>query len=227
MNTKKTKKVSLLAVVSEIFQILLILFLVIFNIATFGVKIPFLSQQGFNFFAVTSGSMTPIIPVGALIRVSAINPAELTKGDIITFNHSSDETESVYVTHRIDEIKKIEEVKQMRTEDSEEEIEKKLTTYEFVTKGDANNAVDASVVLWRKVVGKYEWHLPYLGYLTAYAQTDLGFVLLVIIPAVILIVWEVISLALHLTSVSKARSNQEIKKLKKQLTEEKQKNKEI
>ncbi len=48
-----------------------------------------------------------------------------------------------------------------------------------------------------------------------------------IVPAVILIVWEVISLALHLTSVSKARSNQEIKKLKKQLTEEKQKNKEI
>lgn len=224
MDTKAKKKRSLFAVISEIFQILLIVFLVFFNALTFGVKIPFLSQNGFNFFAVTSGSMTPTIPVGALIKVQAVNPAELQEGDIITFNHSASDQAPVYVTHRIKEIHQLEETKEMIAEDEATAQEKTLTDYEFTTQGDANNAVDASPVAFNKVVGKYQWHLPYLGYLTAYAQTDLGFVLLVIVPAAILIIWEVISLLLQLMSASKLKSNQEIEKLKKELAEAKKQN---
>lgn len=215
MATKTGKKFSLFAVISEIFQLLLIIFLVLLNVATFGVKIPFLSQKGFNFFAVTSGSMTPAIPVGSLIKVQAVEPELLTQGDVITFNNSTD-GKAVYVTHRIAEVKKTEETEQIIADDAETS-ERKLTTYEFITKGDANNAPDARPVPFSKVVGQYQWHIPYLGYLTAFAQTNNGFILLVIFPAVILVIWEVVSLVLQFSSASKLKSNQEIARLKEEL----------
>ena len=57
----------------------------------------------------------------------------------------------------------------------------------FITKGDANNGNDGEFVSPESVVGKVIFDVPYLGYPVGYAKTQQGFILLVIIPAVIIV----------------------------------------
>lgn len=106
--------------------------------------------MGYQTMAVLSGSMEPEIPVGSVVYVKETDPQELEVGDIITYQLSSD----TVVTHRIVEI-----------DDSKQEI---------ITKGDANNANDASPVVFSSVVGRADFHLPYIGYISIYAKTPIG-----------------------------------------------------
>jgi signal peptidase len=211
-------KLGFLNIVSDIGQILLILALVLVSIAGFGARIPFLAQQGLQFYAVTSGSMEPTIPTGALIKVGQYELDKLSEGDIITYTAPSDNANQPnIVTHRIDAVDKQEEIKLIG--EGEDQSEKKVVTYQFTTKGDANNTVDQAQVNPGDILGKYQWHVPLIGYVSAFSQTSTGFITLVIIPAIILIVWEVTSLVMHFKQKSLADSQAEIDQLKKQLKE--------
>ncbi|MBD3279444.1 MAG: signal peptidase I [Candidatus Pacebacteria bacterium] len=207
-------------------QVILIIALVVIAVGSFSTRIPFLAQQGLSFFAVTSGSMEPTIPVGALIYSGKYRADDLAKNDIITYRVRNPETnELTTVTHRITKVIKEDKIKTYTDPETEEEKEKVVRTHEFVTKGDANNTEDARTVPVDNVIGLYQWHLPYLGYVTHFAQTPIGFVLLVIIPAVVLIVWESASLVLHFTQGKQKKSAQEIAKLKKELAQVKKEQK--
>jgi signal peptidase len=169
-------------------QLLLVSALVVVSLLTFGSKIPFLARLGVNFFYVTSGSMEPTIPTGSLVYSGQYKLEELSEGDIISFNlRSEDSGDITVVTHRVDSINKEETVKG----------DKPTLNYQIFTKGDGNSAVDANPVSPANIIGVYRWHVPYLGYVTSFAQTVTGFVLLVIVPAVILIIWEIVGLILH------------------------------
>jgi len=41
------------------------------------------------------------------------------------------------------------------------------------------------------VIGVVQFHIPYMGYVTSFAQTRLGILALVVVPAVLLVVSEV------------------------------------
>lgn len=105
---------------------------------------------GYQTMAVLTGSMEPNYPVGSLIYVKETAPEELKPGDVITFHISAD----TVVTHRIVEINEAEQ--------------------EVVTKGDANNTKDGNPVSYNNIVGKAEFHIPYLGYVAIYSRTPLG-----------------------------------------------------
>lgn len=106
---------------------------------------------GYDNMAVLSGSMEPGIPVGSVVYAkTGIDPNTLSVGDVITYQLSGD----TRVTHRIRSI-----------EASEQKI---------ITKGDANDAEDAAPVAFTQVVGRVDFHLPLLGYLTIYIKTPLG-----------------------------------------------------
>ncbi|MFH1244358.1 MAG: signal peptidase I [bacterium] len=169
-------------------QVLLVGGLLVVAVLTFGSKIPFLSRLGINFFYVVSGSMEPTIPTGALIYSGKYKLEELKKDDIITFNLRDEKSGAVsIVTHRIDSLEKVEGMKG----------DKKTLTYNIITKGDANNTTDPRNIPPGNIIGLYRWYLPYLGYVTSFAQTVKGFILLVILPATILIIWEIIDLVLY------------------------------
>jgi signal peptidase len=226
-NKEKSKKKSnkVIAILAAFIQIVLIVALLTVSVLSFGTKLSYFAKLGFNFFAVTSGSMEPTLPVGSLIYVGKYKVEDLKQGDIITFKVKDAESAEVsVVTHRIEEVIKEERLEKIGVE-GEEEQEKKYLKYEFVTKGDANTATDARTVPSINILGLYQWHLPYLGYVTNFAQTPVGFISMVIIPAIILIVWEVVSLVLHFKKEIALKSEKEIAKLKKELEEEKQKNK--
>ena len=118
---------------------------------------------------VLSGSMEPTLPIGSLIF---LRPASsYTVGDIITFG--KDTKTSVPTTHRI---------VSMRTEP---------TGKVFRTKGDANEDEDSRDVLQTEIIGRVFFDLPYIGYVLDFAKKPVGFVLLVILPALAIIFDEI------------------------------------
>jgi len=60
-------------------------------------------------------------------------------------------------------------------------------SYYFKTKGDANEDPDPWIVQPEQVQGALLLTIPYYGYLLYYAGTPIGFVLMVIVPAALLI----------------------------------------
>lgn len=109
--------------------------------------------------AVLSGSMEPLYPVGSLIFVQKVEPATLKEGDIITFSMGDGNTA---VTHRIIDVNQEEKT--------------------FQTKGDANNVEDGSPVTYSRIVGKAStFAIPFLGYISVYMNSPLGYVIIGIV----------------------------------------------
>lgn len=123
---------------------------------------------GYQLKTVLSGSMEPGIQTGSVIAVRSVDGnerANFQNGDVITFM----EEENKLITHRITEV---------TTTDS---------GVLYTTKGDNNNAVDASPVLAENVMGVYSgFTIPYIGYLIHFAQSPEGSALLLILPGILL-----------------------------------------
>jgi len=128
----------------------------------------------FQLFRVMSGSMEPKIKVGSVVFVQKVKPEVLKKDDIITY--TSPENPEMSITHRLVEI---------------EEKEGKTV---FKTRGDANNSEDMAEVSPSEVKGRVVFSLPFLGYLSVWIKKPLGFGLLVILPALLIIVSEILSI---------------------------------
>lgn len=126
------------------------------------------SVPGLNFqvLVVQSGSMEPAIKTGSVVFVTPNNL--YVEGDIITFRRGLSRLE-VPITHRIAAV---------------EVIEGELV---YTVKGDANEYADTEKVLAGEVLGKVKFHIPYLGILIDSAKTPLGFVGLIILPALLII----------------------------------------
>ncbi|GAH60569.1 unnamed protein product, partial [marine sediment metagenome] len=60
----------------------------------------------------------------------------------------------------------------------------------YITKGDANNTPDQKEVYEREIIGKVLFDVPYLGYAVDFAKKPLGFALIILVPAGIIILDE-------------------------------------
>lgn len=161
-NQKKVIKVLSSTLMIFLFGIIILTFLSLFGI-----------PQNFRIFVVETGSMEPAIPTGSLTFVSP--QAEYQTGDVITFNTpiEEDEVKDYVVTHRINDVK-----------------EEKGETL-FQTKGDANNTADSMWTNQIRVIGKVVGSVPLLGYIVGFAKTQMGFLLVIIIPSLIIIYSEI------------------------------------
>lgn len=93
-------------------------------------------------FIVRGRSMAPAIPLGALIRVTAVPAQQVRPGDIVTIRADN----GVVVTHRV-----------VRAVDAGAD------RY-FALKGDANDTLDAALVPARSLIGRVDHYLPYAGF---------------------------------------------------------------
>ena len=147
---------------------------------------------GSRLFTVLSGSMEPAIKTGSMVLVS---PQEkYIVGDVITFKTEAERNSrqpKETITHRITGII------------MEEGME------EYITKGDANSSQDGGKVDKGLVVGKTVLTLPYLGYIGAYAKTQAGLIILVIIPATLIIYSEMVSIKNEIVKMLIARQNRQ------------------
>ena len=104
---------------------------------------------GYTEVAVLTGSMQPTIPVGSLIYVKEVEPSTLQVGDVVTYQLEGD----TMVTHRVVEVNPDEGY--------------------LVAQGDANEDPDGQITFDR-IVGKMDFHLPYLGYISMNIRTKTG-----------------------------------------------------
>ncbi|HWI50921.1 MAG TPA: signal peptidase I [Symbiobacteriaceae bacterium] len=125
---------------------------------------------GHKVLTVLSGSMEPAIHTGDVIIVQPLaDPAnEVRDGDVITFR--TREKADMLITHRVTGTIKI-----------------NGTPAGFTTKGDNNEAMDTQVVAPDQVIGRYQWRVPYFGYISSFVRKPLGIALFVILPGLIII----------------------------------------
>lgn len=97
---------------------------------------------GYKTFSILSGSMEPALHVGALAYVNTgVECDEIEEGDVIAFSIGDEKV----VTHRV--------------------VEHDAQAQHFITKGDANDAVDLAPVPYGAVVGETVFSIPELGFL--------------------------------------------------------------
>ncbi len=123
--------------------------------------------MGLQSFVVVSGSMEPDIPLGSIVLTQ--KQSNLKTGDIIAFKDSEART----VTHRIAQI-----------------VTKNGTDY-FQTKGDFNNSPDSNLISEGAVIGQEIFQIPYLGRVSFALKTLPGFILLLGLPVLMFIIFEI------------------------------------
>jgi len=122
-----------------------------------------------KFYVVQSGSMEPAIKMGSVVMVKPVDEYEI--GDVISFGEMT-KTKSP-TTHRIYDIKV----------QGGEPI--------YITKGDANNAPDTREIKKEDIVGKVLFSVPFVGYAVDFAKKPMGFALIIIVPATLIIIDEI------------------------------------
>lgn len=146
----------------NVFTSVLVALVVILALLLVGVRV-----FGMQVFTVLSGSMEPVYHVGSLIYVKETDPMTLQPGDVITFMLDED----TVATHRIVEVIP---------------DEQDPSVIRFQTKGDANDAVDGSLVHYKNVLGTPVFTIPKLGYLASYIQNPPGTYVAISVGAVLL-----------------------------------------
>lgn len=122
-------------------------------------------------FTNTSNSMLPAIDRGSLSLVEKQKEDSYEVGDIVTFYAKVGNKEDI-ITHRI----------------------YRIGGNVYLTKGDRNEAVDTEVLRPRLIIGKVTANIFYLGYWVSFIKSTLGNLLLIIIPALIIIGFELMNI---------------------------------
>ncbi|WP_342433273.1 signal peptidase I [Neobacillus sp. FSL H8-0543] len=174
-------------IVSKIVSILLFLLLISLLYVVVSTKVSGGESQlfGYQVKSVLSGSMEPSIHTGSVIAIkSGGDLNNFQKGDVITYRTM--ENPEFLITHR---------VKEIHVTDS---------LVQYITKGDANDAVDPEPIPASNVVGKYSGvTIPYLGYILAYSKTSMGAILLLILPGVLILSYNILQLVRRLRQLEK------------------------
>lgn len=130
-----------------------------------------------------SGDREGHIEIGDMIFVIEADAEKLAVGDVIAFMEPGSTS---VVTHRIVEI---------TTNDS--------GTLEFHTKGDANNAVDATPVTTDRLIGKYANRIAGVGNFSLFLEQPLGMGIFIGLPMLSFIIYDILHRQLTANKVSK------------------------
>ncbi len=150
----------------KIFKIIYYIFIVFIALIAILLAVSVFPITGnYKVMIVQSGSMAPAIKMGSIVIVKPV--ADYKIGDVITFGPMT--KTKAPTTHRIAEIK---------VQDGEPV---------YITKGDANEDPDQREITKKEIIGKVLFSVPYLGFAVATAKKPIGFMLIIVVPAVIII----------------------------------------
>lgn len=145
---------------------------------------------GWQLITLVSGSMAPTYTTDSALLVKPVDADDVREGDVIVFLTEADRP---MVAHRV------------------VAIESTAGGTAFVTKGDANEDPDHDPVPASEVRGRVVAGVPYLGIFVRVVHHPVGFVLLLVLPALALIAEEIVSIRRERASVgARRRSHQEV-----------------
>lgn len=135
-------------------------------------------EPKFSLYTIISPSMTPNINVyDVVVDLKVENPEDIKIGDVITFYSDLPGVKNGTVTHRVIAINK----------DAE-------GNYNYRTKGDYNLVDDGVDVPFYKIVGKVSFRIPQLGRIQFFVASKLGWIMVVLIPALYVIVKDILKI---------------------------------
>ncbi|MBQ1977306.1 MAG: signal peptidase I [Ruminococcus sp.] len=152
---KKIKKALGIAIL--VFFVLALIFIMVARISG---NTP--SLFGYSMLRVSSDSMEPELKVGSIILVKDEDPANLQKGDVITYHGEKGSVAGKLITHQI--------VAEPYEEDG---------TYYFTTRGIRSGAIDDPEIEDRQIVGKVLFKIPILGSLYDFFTSSLGLIAII------------------------------------------------
>lgn len=137
---------------------------------------------GHRMYVVVSGSMKPAFDAGSLVAVKPVKSAELAPGDIISF----DCADGTVVTHRI--------------------VRVSSDGLGFITKGDANAVEDSGAVTANRILGRVSLAIPCLGRMLVFSQSKPGLLVLIILPALTILIFEARALWLYACQLDRKKA---------------------
>ena len=137
------------------------------------------SAPTYNAYVVLTGSMLPQIQVKDVVVTKKTKPTDLKEGDVITFASADTRFLGTIITHRI--IKK--------------NYDAQTKSYTFQTKGDNNNVADSALVPQNNIYGKVILKIPKLGYLQEFLATDGGWIIVILIPCLAVLSYDIVKIA--------------------------------
>lgn len=140
----------------------------------------------FGLYTIISPSMTPNIKVYDVVFVKNVDPSTLKVNDVITFYSTNAFFGGTPITHRIVEILDVPETGTM-----------------FRVKGDANEEADEEKVLPSNVIGKVLFRVPSLGKVQFFLASKTGWLIAILIPAAIILIYDIYKLIKLITVKNK------------------------
>lgn len=174
--SKEIKRKKTFRLIVKIFNVLLLsmisLFLICLMFYVISSKIAEKKEKTplFGFYTIISPSMEPNINVYDVVLVKKTNINKLKKGDVITFYSTNNYFGDTPITHRIANI------------DDRTSI---------IVKGDHNEKADNEKVIPKNIIGKVILVIPSLGKLQFFLASKSGFIIAIIIPAIVIITYDV------------------------------------
>ncbi len=164
--------------ISLIMIIVFLIFIINFIDKQHNIKANNSKKDLFSAYTIVSPSMVPAINVlDVVVTMRVDEPTDLKKGDIITFNSTDYRYSGVLVTHRIVDIE-----------------ETSSGEYLFTTKGDNNNTQDSSRISFDKIYGRVLFRIPKIGYIQYYLSSVLGWIAIIVVPAIMIIGYDIFKL---------------------------------
>ena len=146
-------------------------------------KNPTVNIPKFGLYTIISPSMEPKIKVyDVVVDLNLFNQNSIKKGDVITFVSNSNVSKGLTVTHRVVEV-----------------VSNPDGTKSYVTKGDNNLKTDQATVNYNDILGKVLFKVPQLGRLQFLIANKFGWILVILLPALGVIIYDFIKLFKLLT----------------------------
>jgi len=128
-------------------------------------------------YTIVSPSMTPNLKVyDVIVDFKVKKPEDIKVGDIITFISTSSISKGLTITHRV--------VALVETENG----------IEYKTQGDNNLTPDTTTVPFKNVLGKVFLRIPQLGRIQYFLSSSSGWLLIVVIPALMIILTDIVKI---------------------------------
>jgi len=183
------------SIIANIFFVLLLLFMVGVSFFLIQGRITGEAPQvaGYQMHIILSDRMSPEIESGSLAFARQIETEQIVVGDIIIFR-SPDDPETL-ITNRVVAVNRDEQL-------------------QFVTESDAHELEDPGPVPAENVVGRVSGSVSHIGYLLDYAQTTRGLILMIFVPGVLIIAYEVSKIIKYMTEGEGGRKDKKSKKHK-------------
>ena len=167
----------IIKVISNCFVGLIIVVLLVLLLMNFSSKDDGLVKFGnYSLLDVNGNSMKPKLKNGDLIAIDRNLKEKYSVGDIVSFLVEVDD-EYMIVTHRIETVEKINDI------------------VRYTTKGIHNDEADSWMIKNNEIIGEYKgFRVPLIGYLVRGSRTEIGYLLLVVVPLGVVLLFSVYEL---------------------------------